>query len=75
MATNDDLKKIAQKALEDDGFRAELEKDPVKAAASIGITLSSEQAESIKLNAANAEEAGSRESKGLFSIVSNITVG
>jgi hypothetical protein len=66
MATNEELKTIAAKAVEDEAFLAELKKDPAKAAASIGITLTEEQAEGIRKNAAEAEESGSRESKIAF---------
>ncbi|ATW26810.1 hypothetical protein [Candidatus Formimonas warabiya] len=59
MASKDELKKLAIKSLEDDAFRVELEKDPVKAAASIGITLSADEAQNLNFG----EEAGERESK------------
>ena len=72
MATNEDLKKIAQKSIEDDDFRIALEINPEKAAASIGITLSPDQIESITQNTANAEEAGSRESKGIINLLSSV---
>ena len=39
MATKEDLKKIAIKCIEDDAFRASFEKDPVKAAGTMGIKL------------------------------------
>lgn len=66
MATKEETKKIALKAIEDDAFRAELEKDPAKAASSIGITLDAEDVESLKKQAASAKDAGSRESKSFI---------
>ncbi|MBH1939951.1 hypothetical protein I5677_03455 [Mobilitalea sibirica] len=68
MATKEETKKIALKAIEDDAFRAELEKDPAKAASSIGITLSAEDVEAIKNQVESAKSAGSRESKSIFFI-------
>ena len=59
MASKDELKKLAVKCLEDDAFRVELEKDPVKAAASIGIALTESEAQNLNFG----EEAGARESK------------
>ncbi len=55
MATKEETKKIALKAIEDDAFRAELEKDPAKAASSIGITLTADEVEALKKQAASAE--------------------
>ena len=60
MASKDELKKLAIKCLEDDAFRAEMEKNPVGAAASLGINLSVEEAANLNFG---AEEAGERESK------------
>ena len=73
MATKEDLKKIAIKCIEDDAFRASFEKDPVKAAGTMGIKLTADQAKNLKEKAAKVEAAGQRESKGLFSaVVSNV---
>ena len=69
MATAEELKKIAHKCIDDSDFNTKLEKDPVHAAASIGITLSSEQPQRIKSNAVKASEAGSRESKESIIVV------
>jgi hypothetical protein len=66
MATKEETKKIALKAIEDDAFRAELEMDPSKAASSIGITLNAEEIESLKNQSASAKNAGSRESKSFI---------
>jgi hypothetical protein len=66
MATKEETKKIALKAIEDDAFRAELEKDPAKAASSIGITLTADEVEALKKQAASAGSAGSRESKSFI---------
>lgn len=59
MASKEELKKLAIKSLEDDAFRIELEKDPVKAAASMGITLTADEAQKLNFG----EEVGERESK------------
>ena len=63
MANHEELKKIAIKCIEDDNFRAALEADPAKAAASIGIELTAEQAATVKKTAAQA--VSSRESKSI----------
>ena len=48
-------------------------KDPVKAAGTMGIKLTADQAKNLKEKAAKVEAAGQRESKGLFSaVVSNV---
>lgn len=65
MATTEELKKIARMCFDNDHFQAFLEKDPVRAAASIGIALSKEQADSMNGNLIRAEKTGSRESKSL----------
>ncbi len=69
MASKEELKQIALKSVEDDDFREQLEKDPSSAAASIGITLTDEQAADIKAHATKAEEVGLRESKGFISTI------
>ena len=69
MANQEELKKIAVKSIEDDEFRSLLETDPAAAAASLDITLTDEQVESIKAGASKAAEAGSRESKGIVGSV------
>ena len=63
MATEAEMKKIAIKAIEDDAFRNALRADPVKAAATMGITFTPEQLDEIKKRKAVLEEAGLRESK------------
>ena len=68
MATKEETKKIALKAIEDDAFAAALAKDPAQAASSIGISLNADDVESLKRQAASAQNAGSRESKSLFFI-------
>jgi len=65
MATKEEMKKIAIKAIEDDSFRTDLRADPAKAAASMGVTFSSEELAEIKEMKAKAEAAGLRESKSL----------
>jgi len=66
MATKDEMKKIAIKAIEDDAFRAELEKDPAKAASSIGISLNTQEVQAITNQVESANNAGSRESKSFI---------
>ncbi len=66
MATKEETKKIALKAIEDEAFSIELAKDPAKAASSIGITLSPEDVESLKNQSASAKNAGTRESKSFI---------
>lgn len=63
MATESELKVLAAKAMDDDGFAAKLAADPASAAAAEGIELTDEQVEAIKANAAEAEAAGDREGK------------
>jgi hypothetical protein len=65
MATTEEMKKIAIRAIEDDPFRAALRADPAKAAASMGIEFTPEQLTEIKELRAKAEAAGLRESKAL----------
>jgi hypothetical protein len=73
MATKEELKKIAIKCIEDDVFRASFEKDPVKAADTMGIMLTEDQVKNLKEKAAKVEAVGQRESKSLFSsVVSNM---
>lgn len=69
MASNEDLKKIAIKCMEDDNFRIALEENPIETAAAIGITLSPEEAKNIQVSVSKAEEAGTRESKGMISSI------
>lgn len=66
MATKDEMKKLAIKAIEDDAFCAQLEKDPAKAASSIGISLNAEEVQAIANQVASANKAGSRESKSFI---------
>ena len=63
MATKEEMKKIAIKAIEDDSFRMDLRADPAKAAASMDITFTPEELAEIKETRAKAEAAGLRESK------------
>jgi hypothetical protein len=63
MATIEEMKKIAIRAVEDDSFRTDLRADPAKAAASMGITFTPEELAEIKELRAKAEAAGLRESK------------
>jgi hypothetical protein len=63
MATIEEMKKIAIRAIEDDSFRTDLRADPAKAAASMAITFTPEQLAEIKELRAKAEAAGLRESK------------
>jgi hypothetical protein len=67
MATEAELKKIAVKMIEDDSFRVTFEADAEKAASSLGITLTAEQAERIKKG--TAEAVGVREAKSIFSSI------
>jgi len=69
MASKEELKKIAVKSVEDDKFRDAFEKDPIKAAASMGITLTEAQVKDIKAHASKVQAAGIRESKGFISSV------
>ena len=66
MATKEEMKRIAIKAIEDDAFRAAMRANPAKAAASIGIKFTPEQLAEMKEIKAKAEAAGIRESKVLF---------
>ena len=63
MATKEEMKKIAIKAIEDDSFRAALHADPAKAAASMSITFTPQELAEMKETRAKAEAAGLRESK------------
>ena len=63
MATKEEMKRIAIKAIEDDSFRAAMRADPAKAAASMGIEFTPEQLAEMKEIKAKAEAAGIRESK------------
>ena len=63
MATKEEMKKIAIRAIEDDSFREALRADPAKAAQSMGIEFTPEQLAEIKELRAKAEAAGLRESK------------
>ena len=63
MATKEDMKKIAIRAIEDDSFRAALRADPGKAAASIGIKFTPQELAEMKEVKVKAEAAGLRESK------------
>ena len=63
MATTEEMKKIAIRAIEDDSFREALRADPAKAAASMGITFTPEELAEMKEVRAKAEAAGLRESK------------
>jgi hypothetical protein len=63
MATKEEMKKLAIRAIEDDSFRADLRADPAKAAASMGITFTPEELAEMKEVRAKAEAAGLRESK------------
>ena len=65
MATEAEMKKMALKAIEDDAFRAALRADPVKTAASMGITFTPEQLNEMEKAKKVVEEAGMRESKML----------
>ena len=65
MATTEEIKKIAIKAVQDDSFREAMRADPVKAAASMGIEFTPEQLAEMKELKAKAEAAGIRESKVL----------
>ena len=67
MASEAELKKIAVKMIEDDSFRASFEADPGKAASSLGITLTEEQAGNIKKG--TAEAVGVREAKSIISSI------
>jgi hypothetical protein len=63
MATAEEMKKIAMRAIEDDPFREAMRADPAKAAASMGIEFTPEELAEIKEIKAKAEAAGIRESK------------
>ena len=63
MATEAELKKIGIKAIEDDAFRGAFQADPVKAAATLGITFTPEQLAELKKRKEVLEKAGLRESK------------
>jgi len=65
MATAEEMKKVAIRAIEDDSFREAMRADPAKAAASMGITFTPEELAEIKELRAKAEAAGLRESKVL----------
>jgi hypothetical protein len=65
MATTEEMKKIAIRAIEEDSFREALRADPAKAAASMGIELTPEELAEIKALRAKAEAAGLRESKSV----------
>jgi hypothetical protein len=65
MATTEEMKRIAIKAIEDDSFRESMRADPAKAAASMGIEFTPEQLAEMKEIKAKAEAAGIRESKVL----------
>ena len=65
MATEEEMKKIAIRAIEDDAFREAMRADPAKAAASMGIEFTPEQLAEMKEIKAKAEAAGIRESKAL----------
>ncbi len=68
MASDAEVKKLGVKAIEDEKFGAALLADPQKAAASIGIKLTAEQVAKIKAKKAQAEAAGTRESKSIIFI-------
>ena len=63
MATEAELKKLGIKAIEDDTFRKDFKADPVKAAATLGISFTQEQLDEIKKRKEVLEKAGLRESK------------
>ena len=65
MATKEEIKKVAIKAIEDDSFRESMRADPAKAAASMGIKFTPEQLAEMEEIKAKAEAAGLRESKGI----------
>jgi hypothetical protein len=65
MATMEEMKRIAIKAIEDDSFREAMLADPAKAAASMGIEFTPEQLAEMKEIEAKAEAAGIRKSKVL----------
>jgi len=48
MATEEEMKKLAIKAIEDDSFRESMRADPAKAAASMGIEFTPEQLAEMK---------------------------
>lgn len=66
MATTEELKRIARMCFDNDSFQTSLKKDPLQAAASIGITLSKEQADSLNGNLISAETPDIREAKSIF---------
>ena len=63
MATIEEMKKVAIRAIEDDSFRESMRADPAKAAALMGIEFTPEELAEIKELRAKAEAAGLRESK------------
>jgi hypothetical protein len=63
MASEAELKKIGIKSIEDDSFRKLFKADPVKAAATLGITFTPEQLAELKKRRDVLEKAGLRESK------------
>jgi hypothetical protein len=63
MATEAELKKIGIKAIEDDAFRNAFKADPVKAAATLGISFTQEQLDEVKTRKEVLDKAGLRESK------------
>ncbi len=63
MATEAELKKIGIKVIEDDAFHDAFKADPVKAAATLGITFTPEQLDEVKKRKEVLEKGGSRESK------------
>lgn len=65
MATEAELKKIGIMAIEDEEFRKAVKADPVKAAATLGITFTPEQLDELKKRKEVLEKAGLRESKML----------
>jgi hypothetical protein len=72
MATTEEMKKIAIRAIEEDSFREALRADPAKAAASMSIQFTPEQLAEIKELRAKAEAAGLRESKFLGPMTINV---
>jgi len=68
MASDAEVKKLGVKAIEDEKFGAALIANPQEAAASIGIKLTAEQVAKIKAKKAQAEAAGTRESKSIIFI-------
>ena len=66
MASKEEMKKLAIKAIEDDAFRVQLEENPAQAASSIGITLTAEEVEAITSQVESAKSVDSRESKSFI---------